>query len=94
MLAVLLFCYFYYMEKRKLGKSKIEGYSADIKKSGKFSVIIKVNKADYVPEPVTLRSKINPFLFTADATSEAIAKLEKDKAVLSVSISDKLPMVD
>jgi hypothetical protein len=78
------------MEKRKLSKSKIEGKVAKKSKNDTFSVIVKVNKANYIPSPVTLRSKINSFMFTADATSEAIENLEKDAAVLSVSVSQPI----
>ena len=81
------------MEKKKLGKSKLEGYSGGMKNS-KFSVIVKVNKADYVPGFLTLRSKISPFVFTANATGEMIERLEKDKLVVSVSINNKLSMLD
>ena len=82
------------MQKKKLAKSKLEGYSGEFKKDKKFSIIVRVSKADYMPDPLTLRTKISPFVFTADATAETIESLEKDKFVLSVSISDTLPMID
>jgi len=82
------------MEKRKLSKSKVEGKMSSKKKSDVFSVIVKVNKADYIPAAVTLRSKMNSYMFTADATSEGIEVLEKDEAVSSVSISHPIQGIE
>lgn len=80
------------MEKRKLTKLKTQGKLPT--KGDKFSVIIKVTKANYIPEPVTLRSKINSYIFTADATPKAIEQLEKDKSVSSVSINQSIQSID
>ena len=79
------------MEKRKITHSKIEGFSGIKNDHDNFSVIVKVNKPDYIPAHVKLRSKIDPYTFTADATGEALKQLEGDAAVASVSISHPLP---
>ena len=82
------------MEKRKITKSKVEGLSANKKKSGRFSVIVKVNKENYVPAVVAaVRQHISPYIFTAEATQDIIDQLEADKLVESVSISESLPMI-
>ena len=82
------------MEKQPISKSKVEGKPLKSnKRNAMYSIIVKVKKAHYVPSPVTLRAKIDPYLFTADANSEAIDNLEKDDSVESVSVSHPLPVI-
>jgi hypothetical protein len=81
------------MEKQKISKSKVEGKAGVTNHNGQFSVIVKVTRAGYVPAPLTLRSHINAYLFTADATKEAIQQLEKDAEVASVSISQPIKSI-
>jgi hypothetical protein len=77
------------MEKRKLNKSKTTGKGASVI-NPELSVIVHVRKANYVPEWITLRSKITDLIFTADIKKVELNKLEADEQVTSVSINEQL----
>lgn len=80
------------MEKRKLSKSKTTGKGASAA-TPELSVIVHVRKANYVPEWITLRSKITDLIFTADIKKGDLNKLEADEQVTSVSINERLNSV-
>ena len=56
--------------------------------------IFKVNKADYVPAGVRVRSRINATMFTGELQSAVFEKIEDDTNVVSVSLSKKLRLID
>lgn len=58
--------------------------------SDTVQAIIKVTKADYVPECAQLRTSMGPHLFTADIRQSDLETLEQDPKVESVSIGKKL----
>lgn len=81
------------MEKRKLSKSKTTGKGA-VAVGPELSVIVHVRKANYVPEWVSLRSKITDLIFTADINKADLNKLEADEQVSSVSINERLDSLE
>lgn len=59
--------------------------------SGKLiTAIIKVASADYVPKNVRVRAKISPSILTCEFLANVFPQLEKDKKVVSISISQEL----
>jgi hypothetical protein len=54
------------------------------------SVIIKVKKAGYVPPGFTVRTRIDAFMFTADASGANLRAAQEDPEVESISLSKKL----
>lgn len=52
--------------------------------------IFKVSKADYVPEQVKVRSRIDGTMFTGEVTFGSLEELEQDPNVVSVSVSKRL----
>ncbi len=53
-------------------------------------VIVRVRKADYVPDGITVRAQISPQIFTSVIPSETLEELEEDPQVQSVSVSHPL----
>lgn len=58
----------------------------------RVSAIIKVRLAGYRPAHVKVRSEIDKFMFTADLKTAQMSELEADPSVVSVSLSQKLPL--
>lgn len=88
------------MERRKLSKQKND-LSAQLEqlekrkgKLGKVSLIVKVKKEGYVPEGLAVRKKISPWIFTADASIDAVKKLQNNKDIESISFNESLPLID
>jgi len=50
-----------------------------------FAVIIEVNEANYLPSGIELRSRISPFIFTANLSKSYLHKLEQDPKVESIA---------
>ena len=88
-----IFFVYYNMEKRKLNKSKTTGKGA-VAVGPELSVIVYVRKANYVPEWISLRSKITDLIFTADINKADLNKLEADEQVSSVSINERLNTIE
>lgn len=61
---------------------------------GAMQAIIKVKEDGYVPEGVTVRSKIDGTMFTAEFATELLDALEKDSNVRSVAVSRTLRIID
>lgn len=57
---------------------------------GSIEAIVKVNRADYTPANITVRARIDPFLFTCEMPADELEKLENDPGVESVALSQKL----
>lgn len=55
--------------------------------SSELKAIVKVTMADYVPPYMTLRSRIDPLMFTADIKAADLARAESDDQVEAVSLS-------
>lgn len=60
----------------------------------RVEVVVKVRKADYVPEGVKVRAQISPELFTSVVSSETLQNLEDDPQVQSVAVSQPLRTID
>lgn len=56
------------------------------------TAIIRVNSPNYLPKGVSLRSKVGPFLFTAEFPAKQLEILESDANVEAVSISRPMPL--
>ena len=56
--------------------------------------VFKVDKADYVPEGVRVRSRINATIFTGELQSSVLEQIEDDANVVSISLSRKLRLID
>lgn len=69
-------------------------FDAEAAAGGAVEAIIKVNEDGYVPKGVTVRSKIDGTMFTAEFDSELLNKLEQDSNVRSVAISRSLRIID
>jgi hypothetical protein len=54
------------------------------------AVIVKVAEPGYVPPGFRVRSRVDDCLFTADVEGAALARVEDDAKVVSVSISRRL----
>jgi hypothetical protein len=54
------------------------------------TVIIKVEREDYVPPGVDVRSRIDKMLFTASAPMAVIEGLERDPLVKSVAFPESI----
>jgi hypothetical protein len=84
------FFVYYNMEKHKPGKSKVTNKGVATDAGTEVSVIVHVNKANYVPNWISLRKKITDLIFTADVKKRDLEKLEADEQVISVSINEQL----
>lgn len=58
--------------------------------AGVLEVIVKVHRANYVPEGIRVRAQISPQLFTSVIPSSTLQHLEDDPQVQSVSVSQGL----
>jgi len=58
--------------------------------SAPVEVIVKVRKAGYVPKGVTVRARVDDFIFTADTTADILDKLRGNRLVVSVAQNQKL----
>lgn len=61
---------------------------------GAVCAIIKVNAEGYVPKGVTVRSKIDETMFTAEFATRLLDKLDRDSNVESVAVSRRLRIID
>lgn len=59
-----------------------------------FEAIFKVNKADYVPASVRLRSRINATMFIGELRGVSLDRIRKDTNVVSVSMSKSLRIIE
>ena len=64
----------------------------DVKPSPETEVeaIVMVKEANYVPNGITIRAKIDEQMFTTETTMERVEELRKDPHVKSVQTSEKL----
>jgi hypothetical protein len=62
--------------------------------TGTVQAIVKVRKAGYVPPAVTLRTRIDEHLFTADVPASELPKLERNPQVVSVATNKKLRIIE
>ena len=56
--------------------------------------IVKVNVSDYVPKNVTVRARIDQFMFTAEMATKEIENLQKDGKIVSVEASKKIGFIE
>jgi hypothetical protein len=64
----------------------------DIDPEEEIKVIVKVRSDNYVPPAVSLRARIEPRMFTGLIRVGDLPTLEKDKGVISIAISQPLPL--
>ncbi|MBM3458565.1 MAG: hypothetical protein FJX77_08560 [Armatimonadetes bacterium] len=57
-------------------------------------VIVKVREAGYVPPTVTLRARIDEYLFTADVPVDKFPELEHNPQVVSMAATEKLRIIE
>ena len=53
-------------------------------------IIIKVRKPNYIPSDVTVRARIDPYIFTGEILARELANLDQDPEVISVAVEKKL----
>ncbi len=76
-------------------QSKVTGKSGqEPGADAKVRAIVKVSEPDYVPLRLRLRSRIDPCMITVECRYGAIAMLENDPRVESVSLHEPLRMID
>ena len=56
--------------------------------------IVKVSEPNYVPRRLRLRSRIDPCMITVECRYGAIAMLENDPKVVSVSLQTPMRLID
>lgn len=72
---------------------KITGSAATLARGrlqARLTAIIQVAEEGYVPPCVSLRSRIDDTMFTAELSSDRLEELDGDPKVKSVSVSRKL----
>jgi len=57
-------------------------------------VIVKVRQAGYVPPTVTLRARIDEYLFAADVPVDQFPELEDNPQVVSMAATKKLRIIE
>jgi len=57
-------------------------------------MIVKVAEDGYVPSGVRLRARVDPKMFTAEASPKVLDALEQDPKVTSVSVSRPLNIIE
>lgn len=62
--------------------------------TGTVQVIVKVRDAGYVPPAAKLRARMDGHLFTADVLADALPQVERDPQVVSVSVNEKLRIIE
>ena len=60
----------------------------------RVEAIFKVNKPDYVPAHVRVRSRIDAVMFTGEFRAGALQQIESDSNVVSVSLSKRLRFIE
>lgn len=81
------------MKRQKLQKGKLESGVAPLADDQVVAATIKVKEPDYVPEGVSVRSRIDEYFFTANTTANNFDKLSEDPLVESFSAARPLRMI-
>lgn len=83
------------MDYSKLKKLELNQYPLNnIKPDQIVEAIIKVKENNYIPEDITVRSRISEFLFTAQFQGKFLEDLENNPLIDTISISKKLPLIN
>ncbi|MDX2150107.1 MAG: hypothetical protein SFV54_05195 [Bryobacteraceae bacterium] len=61
---------------------------------GRVTAIVKVTRAGYVPEGVTVRARIDEEMFTASLPARLLAQVRSDPLVASIEESEPLQRID
>ncbi|HBY58492.1 MAG TPA: hypothetical protein DEH78_01635 [Solibacterales bacterium] len=61
---------------------------------GTITAIVKVKKAGYVPNGVTVRARIDDEMFTASLPASLVAQVRADPLVASLDESERLERID
>ncbi len=76
---------------------KVTGFRTPSRAAGsdeRLTAIITVNVDGYIPVYVDLRSRISADMFTAEFNASLLGRLERDPAVKSVAVSEKLHIIE
>lgn len=68
--------------------------AASLPDDEQVSAIVKVRQPHYVPEGVTVRSRIDETMFTGSFRADRLGQLEQDPDVESVALSKRLRLVE
>lgn len=73
---------------------QVERIIESTESSDVIGVIVRVDTKDYVPDGIKPTVQINPYLFTARLQPGELQRLEKDKLVKSIEVSQNLQSND
>lgn len=73
-------------------RSSIEGMEIDPDET--LTAIIKVNEADYVPNDVKVRARIDSNMITGSFPAKSLKELQSDPKVESFSLPERLQMIE
>lgn len=62
--------------------------------ASRVSIIAKVRTADYTPTTVTLRTRLDPHLFTAECSLQELHRLADDPNVESIEVTQALGLTE
>lgn len=75
----------------KHSKVRLSGEALrDLNQAEPLVATVKVSQAGYVPSGVEVRTRISPFIFTANIPREVLEQLEQDPAVVAIEPVYKL----
>ncbi|RVU17791.1 hypothetical protein [Methylobacterium oryzihabitans] len=77
--------------KKVRGASRLSALA--MKRGGVVGVIVRVSEPGYVPPGVTVRSRVDALLMTAEAPASHLTALDADPKVESVKLSRPLRVV-
>lgn len=77
--------------------AKTTGYAeprTPLESARRLTAVLKVSEDGYVPDNVDVRARIDGTMFTAEFPADVLKRLEADKRVISVSIAEKMDIVE
>ena len=84
------------MERKKIGnwREQLKEKALQSEQDREFLIIVKSKKKDYVPKEVQVRSRIDPYMFTAKVKGNDLAGVAFDKNLSSIELNQKLPLIE
>jgi hypothetical protein len=74
---------------KKLEPNNIRGHGVEADRV--VTAIVKVKRANYHPDSLSVRSQIDNWLFTAEFQAKNLRELESDPLVEAISLAKALP---